>query len=111
MTAEEMADILNAWVVLKGSGDDRVSPIGSCWGGNPYSVADLKSKAAGMGGGYSRVSGVSVSYSDGGYTSTVRFSTDKGEVEISGPDFKKTFNLRAPARISLKSGLFNIEKK
>jgi len=111
LTAEEMADILNAWVVLKGSGDDRVSPIGSCWGGNPYSVADLKSKAAGMGGGYSRVSGVSVSYSDGGYTSTVRFSTDKGEVEISGPDFKKTFNLRAPARISLKSGLFNIEKK
>ena len=111
LTAEEMADILNAWVVLKGSGDDRVSPIGSCWGGNPYSLSDLKSKAASMGGGYSQVTGVTVSYSDGGYTSMVKFATDKGSVELSGADFKKTFNLRAPARISLKSGLFNIEKK
>ena len=111
LTAEEMADILNAWVVLKNGSDDRVAPIGSCWGGNPYSVADLKSKADGNGGGYARVTGVSVSYSDGGYTSTVHFETDRGGVDIPGADFKKIFNLRAPGRISLKSGLFNIEKK
>jgi hypothetical protein len=104
-----MADILNAWVVLKRGSDDRVSPIGSCWGGNPYSVSDLKSKAGGD--AYSSVSGVSVSYSDGGYTSNVHFDTNRGSVDMSGADFKKIFNLRAPGRISLKSGLFNIERK
>lgn len=109
LTSEEMADILNAWVVLKGGSDDRVSPIGSCWGGNPYSLSELKEKAGGS--GYSRVTGVSVSYSDGGYTSNVHFETDRGGVDITGADFKKMFNLRAPGRISLKSGLFNIEKK
>jgi len=111
LTGEEMADVLNAWVVLKNGSDERVSPIGGCWGGNPYSVVELRNKAAGMGGGYAQVTGVSVNYSDGGYTSMVRFSTDKGDAEISGPDFKKTFNIRAPGRVSLKSGLFNIEKK
>jgi peptidoglycan hydrolase-like amidase len=111
LTSEEMADILNAWVVLKNGSDDRVAPIGSCWGGNPYSLSELKSKADGSGGGYSSVTGVSVSYSDGGYTSNVHFDTDRGGVDISGSDFYKIFNLRAPGRISLKSGLFNIEKK
>lgn len=109
LTAEEMADILNAWVVLKRGSDDRVSPVGSCWGGNPYSVSELRDKAGGD--GYGRVTGASVSYSDGGYTSTVHFDTDRGGVDISGADFKKIFNLRAPGRISLKSGLFNIERK
>lgn len=109
LNGEEMADILNAWVVLKNGSDDRVSPLGSCWGGNPYSLSELKSKAGGS--GYSNVSGVSVSYSDGGYTSNVHFETDRGGVDIGGADFKKMFNLRAPGRVSLKSGLFNIEKK
>lgn len=109
LTAEEMADVLNAWVVLKRGSDDRVSPIGSCWGGNPYSMSELKDKAGSD--GYGRVTGVSVSYSDGGYTSSVHFETDKGGVDVGGIDFKKIFNLRAPGRISLKSGLFNIERK
>jgi len=111
LSPEQMADILNAWVVLKNGSDDRVSPIGSCWSGNPYSISELKDKARGLGGGYERAEGVTISYSDGGYTATVRFSTDKGEVDISGADFKKIFNLRAPGRVSMKSGLFNIEKK
>jgi len=109
LNSEEMADILNAWVVLKNGSDDRVSPIGSCWGGNPYSISELKAKAGGN--GYASVSGVSVSYSDGGFTSNVHFDTDRGGVDMTGADFKKIFNLRAPGRISLKSGLFNIEKK
>ncbi len=111
LTGEEMADIVNAWVVIKSGSDDRVSPLGSCWGGNPYSLADLKNKAEEKGGGYGKVTKVTVTYSEGGYTSIVRLDTDKGAVEISGADFKKTFNLRAPGRISLKSGLFNIENK
>lgn len=112
MSPEDMADILNAWVVLKNGSDDRVSPRGSCWSGNPYSISELRDKAKGLGGGYERADRVvGVTYSDGGYTSAVKFGTDKGEVEVSGPDFKNIFNLRAPGRVSLKSGLFNIEKK
>ncbi len=108
LTSEEMADILNAYVVLfQGGGDSsRVVPQGSCWGGNPYSMEELKGI-----GGYSSVSFVNVVYSDGGYTDSVSFTTNKGSVTIKGADFKKAFNLRAPGRIALKSGLFNIERK
>lgn len=113
LNGEEMADVLNAWTVLvkNNQSDDRILPLGGCASGNPYSIADLRSKAAGMGGGYGNVTGVSVSYSDGGYTASVHFETDKGGIDMSGDDFKKAFNLRAPGWISLKSRLFNIEKK
>lgn len=111
LTAEEMADIINAWKVLKSTSDSRVSPLGGCTGGNPYSVSELRDKANSVGGGYSRVDSVSVTYSDGGYTANVHFDTDKGGVDINGSEFKSAFNIRAPGWISLKSGLFNIEKK
>ncbi len=113
LTQAEMADILNAWVVLvkHGESDDRVVPLGSCWGGNPYSIGELKSRADQLSGGYSSVTGVSVTYSDAGVTAQVKFFTDRGEVSISGSEFKKAFNLRAPGRIAIKSGLYNIEKK
>ena len=108
LTSEEMADILNGWKVLfEGGGDSaKVTPQGSCWGGNPYSISELQSI-----GGYTNVSGVSVSYSESGATANVTFQTNKGSVTINGNDFYKAFNLRAPGRIALKSGLFNIEKK
>ncbi|HET7098616.1 MAG TPA: SpoIID/LytB domain-containing protein [Patescibacteria group bacterium] len=108
LTSTEMADILNGWKVLyQGGGDvSRVSPVGSCWGGNPYSVSELADI-----GGFSSVSGVSqVIYSNDGSTTSVKFSTNKGDVTISGTEFKKAFNLRAPGYIGLKSSLFNIEK-
>ena len=113
LTSEEMADVLNAWVVLikHGQSDDRVTPQGSCWGGSPYSISELRSRAASLSVGYSAVSGASVVYSDSGVTATVSFQTNTGDVTISGSDFKKAFNLRAPGRISLKSGLFNVERK
>jgi len=108
LNSEEMADILNAWVVLFSGGGDtgRVTPEGGCWGGNPYSKDDLKGI-----GGFTVVSGVSVTYAGNGVTANITFQTNKGSTTISGADFKKAFNLRAPGRISLKSGLFNIEKK
>lgn len=113
LTSEEMADVLNAWVVLikHSQSDDRVTPEGPCWGGDPYSKNDLRNKAASLSVGYGGVSGVSVSYSDAGYTATVTFTTDKGSVTIDGLDFKEAFNLRAPGNIALKSGLFNVERK
>ncbi|KKU12176.1 MAG: Stage II sporulation protein [Candidatus Woesebacteria bacterium GW2011_GWA1_45_8] len=105
---EEMADILNAWHVLyQGGGDaSRVSPLDTgCWGGNPYSLSELRSI-----GGYSSVSSFSVIYSNGGSTQSVTFSTNKGGITITGEEFKRAFNLRAPGYIGLKSTLFNIEK-
>lgn len=108
LTSEEMADILNAWAVLfQGGGDSsRVTPQGSCWGGNPYSVSELREV-----GGFTSVASVSVTYSDSGVTASVTMETNKGSVAIKGVDFKKAFNLRAPGRIALKSGLYNIERK
>ncbi len=108
LTSTEMADILNAYKVLyQGGGDaSRVSPLDtSCWGGNPYSISELASI-----GGYDSVSSVSVVYNNGGYTQTVSFSTNKGSVSLTGEEFKKAFNLRAPGYIGLKSTLYNIEK-
>lgn len=108
LTSEEVADILNARYVLDGNGGDvgRISPVDTgCWGGNPYSVSDLKGI-----GGYSSVSGVSVVYGNDGNTQSVTFSTNKGSVNMSGAKFKEAFNLRAPGYIGLKSTLFNIEK-
>jgi peptidoglycan hydrolase-like amidase len=108
LTSTEMADILNAYVVLyQGGGDaSRVSPLDTnCWGGNPYSVNELSSI-----GGYTSVSSVSVIYNNGGYTQSVSFSTNKGTANLTGEEFKKAFNLRAPGYIGLKSTLFNIEK-
>ena len=113
LNSEEMADILNSWVVLvkHGQSDDRVVPSGGCWDGNPYSIQELRDRANGLSGGYSSVSGVDVTYADNGVTAHVTFQTDRGSVQIGGNDFYKAFNLRAPGRVALKSGLFNIEKK
>lgn len=108
LTSEEMADILNAWHVLyKGGGDvSRISPVTtSCFSGNPYSVSELQGI-----GGYTSTSSVSVVYSNSGSTQSITFSTNKGSVAISGEEFKKAFNLRAPGYIGLKSSLFNIVK-
>lgn len=108
LNSEEMADILNAWVVLYqgGGASDRVTPESSCWDGNPYSKEEL----VGI-GGYTSVSGVSVQYGNNGVTANVTFQTNKGSTTIAGSEFYKAFNLRAPGRIALKSGLFNIEQK
>lgn len=108
LNSEEMADILNAWVVLFNGGGDsgRVTPESGCWGGSPYSKDELRSI-----GGFSSVSSVSVSYGNNGVTANLTFVTNKGNTTIAAADFKKAFNLRAPGRISLKSNLFNIEKK
>ncbi|MBI5151547.1 MAG: hypothetical protein HZA34_03145 [Candidatus Pacebacteria bacterium] len=111
LNQEEMADILNAWRVLQQGGDTRISPLGGCWGGSPYSMNELRDKASGMGGAFTSVNSVSIEYSNSGYTAKVKFNTNQGEVNIDGLEFKKVFNIRAPGRISLKSGLFNLERR
>lgn len=116
LSSEELADILNAWLVLANGSDDRVMPvtINSCSiggaTGNPYSMDELRDKANGLGGAYTSVSGVSVVYSNSGETTSVTFQTNRGSVTISGSEFKKAFNLRAPGYIAIYSPLYNIEK-
>jgi peptidoglycan hydrolase-like amidase len=118
LNEEEMADILNAWLVLNQQGnDERILPItiNQCGidggGGNPYSMAELRNKANSLGGAFTSVSSASVTYSNSGETSTVSLSTNKGSVNVSGSEFKQAFNLRAPGYIAIRSPLFNLEKK
>ncbi len=120
LTEEEFADILNAWLVRQnGSGEEveRILPvtINSCpiggTTGNPFSISELRDKADNYGGAFTSVSSVSVTYSNSGETSSLSFSTNRGSVTISGSEFKQAFNLRAPGYISIRSKLYNIEKK
>ncbi len=111
LSPEEMADIVNAALVLtKGTSEEveRISPVSSCWSGNPYSMSDLRDVAKKY-GGIDSANNVSVSQGDGSTNGV----TING-VTLSGADFKKAFNLRAPGRLSIpQSGFafFNIEKK
>jgi hypothetical protein len=114
LSQSEFSDILNSWVVRrKGSGDDasRISPFGGCWGGNPYSLDEMRSKAAGLGEEYTSISSVRTEHGSNGYTSKVVLQTNRGEVSIDASEFKEIFNLRAPGRIAIKSKLFSVEKK
>lgn len=118
LTSAEMADLLNAYFVLYGSGggadSGRVTPVTTgCWGGNPYSHDELRSVSDSYGGGIGSVSGVSVSQGNG-TTNEVVFQTDKGEKRINAGNFKTAFNLRAPGYLSIpQSGFafYNIERK
>jgi len=106
LSGSELADIINAARFR----DDRVTPVTtSCWGGNPYSHDELRSKSDGP----SNVTGVSVSQGNGS-TGTITFQTNKGEIKLSGSEFKTAFNLRAPGYLSIPQSsfaFFNIEKK
>lgn len=111
LSGEEMADIVNAALVLsKGNSGEasRVTPISSCWGGNPYSHEELRNIASKY-GGISSANSVVVMQGNGTTNQVII-----NGVTLSGTDFKKGFTLRAPGRLSIpQSGFafFNIEKK
>ena len=115
LNEEEMADIINSWVVwTKGSGGekDHISPVTTgCWGGDPYSLDEMRDKASQYGKGYEEVYSIDVDISNGGYTSKVSFQTNNGSVSIDGATFKTVFNLRAPSYIAIRSRLFDFEKE
>jgi peptidoglycan hydrolase-like amidase len=107
-----MADIVNAAIVYTNGGDaSGILPISTCLGSTGWSREQMAQEADNHGGKVTSVSGVSVNHSQSGVTSQVTFSTSKGSVSISGENFVKVFNLRAPGAIHLKSGLFNVERK
>ncbi len=118
LSETEMADILNAWLVLRSHRDDsRILPvtINQCpinnITGNPYSLEEMRTRANDSGGAYTNVSSVSVRYGNDGQTSLVIFQTNRGEVSVPGSEFLEAFNLRAPGFVAIRSPLFNIEKK
>ena len=111
LDSTEMADIVNAALVLtKGSNEEtsRITPVSSCWGGNPYSHDELKNIASKY-GGISSATSVTVSQGNGATNQVII-----NGVSLSGADFKKAFNLRAPGRLSIPQkgfAFYNIEKK
>ncbi len=115
LTESDFADMLNSWVVYNnGNSADKarvVTPDTGCWGGNPYSVAEMKARADQLGGSYSSIQGVTASYSNSGFTSSVSFLTNRGVLTVDGPKFKDIFNLRAPGYLVIKTPLYNIERK
>lgn len=112
LSPEEMADIVNAHLVLKnGSSDEtgRVTPLTtSCWGGNPYSQEELRNVASKY-GGIGSANSVSVTQGNG----TTANVTING-ISMSGSDFKSAFNVRASGYMRIPQtgfAFFNIEKK
>jgi hypothetical protein len=83
-------------------------------GGNPFSNAELRDLANKSGGVITKVNSVSVSHNSNGQTSKVSFSTNRGNISMSGSDFKTIFNLRAPGYLRIPQSsfsFFNIEHK
>lgn len=113
LSERELTDILNSWVVWRkgeSSDKDNISPVvNNCFGGNPYSIDKMKSRAEELGESYSSVSDVKVSIGSNGRTAKVTFTTNNGSVSIDGDVFKTVANLRAPGYISIKSRLWDIE--
>lgn len=114
LTNEELTDLVNAAIAIKNNAGDasRIVPT-SCFGGNPYSFDELRS----VSGGISSVSSISVLQGNG-VTNEVVIN---GSIRLSGLEFKKGFNLRAPGYLRIPQGVnfgsstdfafFNIEKK
>jgi hypothetical protein len=122
LAENEMADIINAWVVRKnpnGADTNRIMPptINDCpvggMSGNPYSLDELREAAKNSGGAVETISSVSVSHSNEGQTTQVSFETNRGRIDIPGSEFKETFNIRAPGFISIPQfgySFFTIER-
>lgn len=115
LTQDEFADILNAVLYFSKTHDSshlsqRENCLGSC-DSNAWSRDELRRQVGDKGGPISSVNSISVDYSTSGFTQTVRVSTDRGDFSFSGSEFKDIYILRAPGAISIKSSLFNIEKK
>lgn len=122
LSEAEMADILNAWLVLKkgeGSGVDtgRIIPvtINQCpiggQSGDPYSIDELKSK---LNDPVTSIGGVSSTHDGSANTTNVTFNTNRGSFSMSGYEFKEVFNTRAPGYISIPQKgytFFNVETK
>jgi len=115
LNQEEFSDIINAVLYFSKTNDQsHLSQIQNCLGScdsNAWSRDELRRQVGDKGGPVSSVNSVSVDYSTSGVTKNVRLSTDKGDFTFDATVFKDIFTLRSPGAITIKSSLFNIEKK
>lgn len=117
LTETEFADLINAviyFVKTKDTTHLSQYETGGCFGGrdpDAWSPEELRRQAGDKGGPVSKINSVAVEYSTNGVTKNVKIGTDKGEFVFSGEEFRDAFVLRAPGAISIKSSLFNLEKK
>ncbi len=112
LTQAEFADIVNAAIVYANGGDaSGIFPTDGCLGQTGWSADRMAAEADKFGGKVTGVNSVTVNHGSDGVTNKVIFSTNRGEVTISGANFYKAFDLRAPGAIHLTSGLFNVERK
>lgn len=115
LTQDEFSDILNAVLYDSKTHDSsHLSQVQNCIGScdsDAWSKDELRRQVADKGGPISSINSISVDYSTGGYTKSVRVSTDKGDFTFDGDSFKEIFVLRSPGAVAIKSSLFNIEKK
>jgi peptidoglycan hydrolase-like amidase len=112
MTNEEMSDIVNAWlIVYKGEGlnfnADRIisvtiqnCPVPGFSGGNPYSMAELRSLLANPVTSITGKPGMSKNSSTG-QSVTVSIPTNRGVINIPASEFKTILNMRAPGYIHI----------
>jgi len=110
LTSEEFVDIANA-ALLYNKDNGTISHLSQPDKQNPDTWGREEVRRQLGGDVLDSVSGVSVIYSAGGYTSSVHLDTNKGSRDIDGTIFRQIYNMRAPGEIWLASSLFNIEKK
>ncbi len=122
LSQEEMADIINAYLVLKGTdlkgSFDQSRIVGvntvACWGrnANPYSMEEMRGL---INNPVTQINGKPVvMQNNAGTTTTVIFSTNRGNITMSGADFKTAYNLRAPGALRIPQAsysFYNIERK
>lgn len=115
LNSQEMADIANALLYFSKTQDSsHLSQTQNCLSScdsNAWSPDELKRQVGDKGGPISQIIKASVDFGSDGSTRTIHLSTDRGNLDFSGTDFKTIFSLRAPGAIHVKSTLFNIEQK
>lgn len=118
LSNNEMADILNAYLLWISNGKTQSDPrivsvdVASCWGqsANPYSNTELRNMVS------NPVTAVysAITTNASGTTTNIAFNTNRGVVSMSGADFKAIYNMRAPSALSIPQSSFvniNIEYK
>lgn len=112
LTNDEFSDIVNAAIIIANNGDaSGIFPLDNCSGQSGWSRDKMAGEADKFGGRVTNVSSVSVRHGSNGITNQVSLGTNRGEVVVSGTNFSKAFNLRAPGFLGIKGNLFNIEQK
>lgn len=110
LTDEEFTDIVNA-ILLYQKDSGVISHLSQIDKSNPDTWSREEVRQPLGGDVIDSVSGVTVTYSNGGFTGNVHLETNKGGRDVDGATFRQIFNMRAPGEIWLASSLFNIERK